>query len=252
MGKRAAYITLTGQRPCHTLDSESQIRTLPFCSNCWACGPAASTDEKAREYWNRMRTRVSAASTAPVVNCDYRNQTCAAYGVTIGGKWICNNHICEQRRQCWLSTKTLKTTAPTPSQPARDAETHKQPGSITERTIDKVHRETGIPIWALETAFELSTLGMLDEETIAGMKVISETARVIAADMDERITDARSTLAQKVIETVEGQREQSKAGRTDWINETERESSNQGVDYALSALRELFQREGIEVDSTST
>lgn len=48
------------------------------------------------------------------------------------------------------------------------------------RTIDKTHRETGIPMRALETAFELSTLGMLDEDTAAGMRVIPDAARVIA------------------------------------------------------------------------
>jgi hypothetical protein len=49
-----------------------------------------------------------------------------------------------------------------------------------ERTIDKLHRETGIPMWALEISFELSTLGMLDEETMAGTRVILDTARFIA------------------------------------------------------------------------
>lgn len=58
---------------------------------------------------------------------------------------------------------------------------------ILERTIDKLHRETGIPMWALDVAFELLdvafellTLGMLDEETIAGARVVSDAARIIA------------------------------------------------------------------------
>ena len=49
-----------------------------------------------------------------------------------------------------------------------------------EWTIDKLHRETGIPLWALEIAFGLSTLGMLDEETMAGVRVIPHAARYIA------------------------------------------------------------------------
>ncbi|HEU4509049.1 MAG TPA: hypothetical protein VFR78_12460 [Pyrinomonadaceae bacterium] len=61
------------------------------------------------------------------------------------------------------------------------------------------------------------------------------------------IAAARSTLAQKVLECVEGKREQPKTGRTDWINETERESFNQGIAECVAALHELFQREEIEV-----
>lgn len=50
----------------------------------------------------------------------------------------------------------------------------------SERTIDRLARETGIPMWALEIAFELASLGMLDEETLAGDRVIPNAARVIA------------------------------------------------------------------------
>ena len=51
---------------------------------------------------------------------------------------------------------------------------------LEERTIDRLARETGIPMWALEVAFELASLGMLDEETLAGDRVIPDAARVIA------------------------------------------------------------------------
>lgn len=56
----------------------------------------------------------------------------------------------------------------------------KQQRDMPERTIDKMHRETGIPMWALDIAFELSIRGMLDEETMAGMRVIPDAAKVIA------------------------------------------------------------------------
>lgn len=37
--------------------------------------------------------------------CDYRKSDCAAYGQTISGRWICNNHICERLKQCWLNSR---------------------------------------------------------------------------------------------------------------------------------------------------
>lgn len=49
-----------------------------------------------------------------------------------------------------------------------------------ERTIDRLARETSTPMWALEIAFELASRGILDEETVAGERVIPDAARVIA------------------------------------------------------------------------
>lgn len=37
--------------------------------------------------------------------CDYRKPECAAYGQTVGKRWICNNHICEQLERCWLNSR---------------------------------------------------------------------------------------------------------------------------------------------------
>jgi hypothetical protein len=53
-------------------------------------------------------------------------------------------------------------------------------GGVPERTIDRLHRETGTPMWALELAFDLAERGMLDEETMAGTAVILHAAQVIA------------------------------------------------------------------------
>jgi len=44
--------------------------------------------------------------------CDYRNKECAAYGQTVGNRWICNNHICEQLQRCWLGGTAATTSSP--------------------------------------------------------------------------------------------------------------------------------------------
>lgn len=71
---------------------------------------------------------------------------------------------------------------------------------ISERTIDKLHRETGIPMWALETAFKLSSRGMLDEETMVGMRVIPAAARVIAESTSEQLVDEVQRRMDQVVE----------------------------------------------------
>lgn len=70
----------------------------------------------------------------------------------------------------------------------------------------------------------------------------------ISQEVDEQLAavqTARSTLAQKVLETVESERSD---GRSSEYKQGYKDAKR---DISI-ALSELFQREGIEVDSTST
>lgn len=69
-------------KPCYCRSSASGLSVRPnmdhgdfgckergyrvFCGNCWASGPTASTEEKARQYWNKFRSDLSPVAQPPL------------------------------------------------------------------------------------------------------------------------------------------------------------------------------------------
>jgi hypothetical protein len=116
-----------------------------------------------------------------------------------------------------------------------------QPPAAPERTIDRLTRETSTPVWALEIAFELSTLGMLDEETMAGNGVIPDAARVIA-DLYARVHPVDDARVAGIRKRADRLRVQNKADLLLAASDVERAYENtiydllDDVDYLLSRL----------------
>lgn len=71
--------------------------------------------------------RIAQAATTTTTSCDYRKNECSAEGVTIGGKWICNNHA---------ATSSPTSADHFPVSPAHDDYGVKEDGSMTKNYDD--------------------------------------------------------------------------------------------------------------------